>query len=204
VTVNQPDRDVSWTVVFRLGSDDDWHEWTRNHRSVPEAVRSAEVLVKTPPVVEIRFDRITVQRERFSLAELPETDEPAAVSPPADRAAEHADAAYTLMERFQRKAEEAESNAALLPAPDHRAVLLLAADAIDRETQRLKDHGVLEPDKFRPCRDASAQLRDMADCPACEARFEHIVHCPTPETHNWGCGCPTDQAPEGEQQGRQA
>ncbi|MFI2081487.1 hypothetical protein ACH43Y_14205 [Streptomyces rubiginosohelvolus] len=21
------------------------------------------------------------------------------------------------------------------------------------------------------------------------------VPCPTPETHNWGCGCPTDQAP---------
>jgi hypothetical protein len=20
-------------------------------------------------------------------------------------------------------------------------------------------------------------------------------HCPTPETHNWGCGCPTDKWP---------
>ncbi|MCI3246355.1 hypothetical protein MQN93_42355, partial [Streptomyces sp. 7R016] len=37
-----------------------------------------------------------------------------------------------------------------------------AADAIDRETQQAKNDGVLEPDKFRPCRDASAQLRAMA------------------------------------------
>jgi hypothetical protein len=53
---------------------------------------------------------------------------------------------------------------AVLPAPaDRAAILREAADAIDAETQQLKDHGVLEPDKFRPCRDASAQLRHMAD-----------------------------------------
>ncbi|MGW1938992.1 hypothetical protein [Streptomyces goshikiensis] len=49
-----------------------------------------------------------------------------------------------------------------------------------------------------------AGIRDMArqaggqptrDCPACEAGIEHTEHCPTPETHNWGCGCPTDQQP---------
>lgn len=34
----------------------------------------------------------------------------------------------------------------------------------------------------------------LADCPACGAGIEHDVHCPTPETHNWGCGCPPDQA----------
>lgn len=33
------------------------------------------------------------------------------------------------------------------------------------------------------------------DCPSCEAGIEHTEHCPTPETHNWGCGCLTDQAP---------
>jgi hypothetical protein len=33
------------------------------------------------------------------------------------------------------------------------------------------------------------------DCPACDAGIEHTEHCPTPETHNWGCGCPGDQAP---------
>jgi hypothetical protein len=48
------------------------------------------------------------------------------------------------------------------PAPARTTVLLEAADAIDTETQRLKDDGVLEPDRYRPCRDASAQLRTMA------------------------------------------
>ncbi|MFE9337725.1 hypothetical protein [Streptomyces sp. NPDC007063] len=33
------------------------------------------------------------------------------------------------------------------------------------------------------------------DCPACDAGLDHDEHCPTPETHNWGCGCATDQAP---------
>lgn len=32
------------------------------------------------------------------------------------------------------------------------------AEEIRRETQALKDHGVLEPDKFRPCRDAADQI----------------------------------------------
>ncbi|WP_369778861.1 hypothetical protein [Streptomyces sp. R33] len=31
------------------------------------------------------------------------------------------------------------------------------------------------------------------DCPSCEVGIEHDAHCPTPETHNWGCGCPTDE-----------
>jgi hypothetical protein len=35
----------------------------------------------------------------------------------------------------------------------------------------------------------------VADCPSCEVGIEHTVHCPTPETHNWGCGCPTDETP---------
>lgn len=52
---------------------------------------------------------------------------------------------------------------AVLPPPaDRGAVLLWAADRIDAETRQLKADEVLEPDKFRPCRDASAQLRRMA------------------------------------------
>ncbi|MFC8491812.1 hypothetical protein ACFUJU_13615 [Streptomyces sp. NPDC057235] len=42
------------------------------------------------------------------------------------------------------------------------AVLNEAADLIDAETAALKADGVLEPDKYRPCRDASAQLRRRA------------------------------------------
>lgn len=32
------------------------------------------------------------------------------------------------------------------------------AEAIRAETRLLKEHGVLEPDKFRPCRDAADQI----------------------------------------------
>lgn len=78
---------------------------------------------------------------------------------------------------------------------DRAAVLLWAADQIDAETRQAKTDGVLEPDKFRPCRDASAQLRALAGCQECASGLEHNTHCPTPETHNWGCGCPTDPVP---------
>ncbi len=30
---------------------------------------------------------------------------------------------------------------------------------------------------------------------AVQGAFERTEHCPTPETHNWGCGCLTDEAP---------
>ncbi|MCG0061686.1 hypothetical protein L0F81_00030 [Streptomyces tricolor] len=53
--------------------------------------------------------------------------------------------------------------AAAFPAPTGQAAgLLWAADQIDAETRQAKADGVLEPDKFRPCRDASAQLRRLA------------------------------------------
>ncbi|WP_327377970.1 hypothetical protein OG393_30830 [Streptomyces sp. NBC_01216] len=52
-------------------------------------------------------------------------------------------------------------------------------------------------DAANPCRlttDGPAVGRqDAEDCPACEVGIEHTEHCPTPETHNWGCGCPTDE-----------
>jgi hypothetical protein len=42
-------------------------------------------------------------------------------------------------------------------------------------------------------RTTTVVVQPLADCPACEAGIEHDVHCPTPESHNAGCGCPTDQ-----------
>ncbi|MGR3875753.1 hypothetical protein ACUXZZ_45290 (plasmid) [Streptomyces graminifolii] len=42
--------------------------------------------------------------------------------------------------------------------------------------------------------EAADELARMADCPACASGIEHTVHCPTPETHNAGCGCPTDRS----------
>jgi len=43
------------------------------------------------------------------------------------------------------------------------AELRTAADMVDAETQRCKDDGVLEPDQYRPCRDATEQIRQHAD-----------------------------------------
>lgn len=67
--------------------------------------------------------------------------------------------------RWRADAEDdADAVLAVLSTPaDRAAVLREAADEVDAETQRLQDHGVLEPDKFRPCRDATADLRRMAD-----------------------------------------
>ncbi|MGS2592048.1 hypothetical protein [Streptomyces hebeiensis] len=95
------------------------------------------------------------------------------------------------LRRMAAEAQQPEAEATV----DRAAVLLWGADQIDAATRQAKADGVLESDKFRPCRDASAQLRALAGCAACEAGVEHDVHCPIPETHNWGCGCPTDPVP---------
>lgn len=80
------------------------------------------------------------------------------------------------------------------------ALLRGAADDIDRETQQLKDDGVLEPDKFRPCRDATADLRRRADemeqeagCPGCGCA-EHRGFCDA-------CGCLDSRTADEVQQG---
>lgn len=121
--------------------------------------------------------------------------------PPTNQAAELTAAIYDALVDFQRTAQLASLQHAqmrqhlaehlsgalalrmgIVPTPEavRVAALLEGADAIDAETRQAKADGVLEPDTFRPCRDASAQLRRMA--------------CPTPLTHNWGCGCPSDVA----------
>ncbi|MGW4703741.1 hypothetical protein [Streptomyces sp. NPDC004285] len=43
--------------------------------------------------------------------------------------------------------------------------------------------------------DDSDDPEHIDDCPGCEVGIEHTEHCPSPETHNWGCGCPTDRWP---------
>lgn len=48
---------------------------------------------------------------------------------------------------------------------------------------------------MRPVTDEEIEaltIINLDDCPSCEAAIKHTVHCPTPETHNWGCGCPSD------------
>src|SRR5690606_2644464 len=86
----------------------------------------------------------------------------------------------TAISKWHRDPEQplyeqgADAVLAVLPEPaDRAAVLAEAADAIDAETRQAKADGVLEPDKYRPCRDASAQLRRMADETATETPEPH-------------------------------
>lgn len=67
-------RDVSWSVVFRMEDSSDWNEWSRWPTS-GEAVAKAEALVKIPVVAEIRFERVIVQRDRYSLHDLAVLDD---------------------------------------------------------------------------------------------------------------------------------
>lgn len=63
----QTSRDVSWSVMFRLGGTGIWAEWSSGHRSPDEAVDYAEELKANPGVAEVRFDRITRTRDMFDL-----------------------------------------------------------------------------------------------------------------------------------------
>lgn len=64
--------DVVWTVVIRIERTGNWIDWSTGHRSVPEVLAVAASLVSHPAIAEIRFDRTTKTRERFSLSELDE------------------------------------------------------------------------------------------------------------------------------------
>ncbi|MFG3046294.1 hypothetical protein ACGFZR_15360 [Streptomyces sp. NPDC048241] len=111
-----------------------------------------------------------------------------------------------------------ETRAAVLPTPDQRAAEDLAATTCSaqyhgpgedqarlciRATQHTgkahtDEHGFhwsdtvamypLADGRFRTGVNLQAELRRLAG----EAQQDA---CPTPESHNWGCGCPTDQLP---------
>ncbi|MFC9465182.1 hypothetical protein [Streptomyces coelicoflavus] len=92
---------------------------------------------------------------------------------------------------------------AVLPAPaDRRAVLREAADRIDRtdlpqDDVDCFDNGARWATKLlRRVADETAATETQArDCPACDAGIGHSEHCPTPETHKWGCGCHAETQP---------
>lgn len=63
-------RDVSLSVVIRIGGTGNWLEWSTGHRAVPEVLAVAEVIVSHPAIAEIRFDRVTRTTERLSLHDL--------------------------------------------------------------------------------------------------------------------------------------
>lgn len=65
-------QDVAWAVLFRLARTGVWCEWSTGHRSPSEALAEAEALAGIKPVVDIRFERRTGIRERFTRDELPE------------------------------------------------------------------------------------------------------------------------------------
>lgn len=109
---------------------------------------------------------------------------------------EHAAGAFALMEAFLRKANETEyvatpcDFAACEPGGEPCSVherLMAHAEG---------DHELCAAD----CGTAAAgtpqpETQAARDCPACDARIAHTVHCPAPESHNWGCGCPGDRLP---------
>ena len=66
--------DIVWTVVIRIEGTGNWIDWCTGHRTVQEALAEAETIVSHPAVAEIRFDRTTKTRERFSLADLDAED----------------------------------------------------------------------------------------------------------------------------------
>jgi hypothetical protein len=86
---------VAWTIVVRIEDTDRWIDWSTGHRTVPDVLAAAELIVPISTIAEIRFDRITTVRKRFSLADLGATDA-VAPSAPADRAAVLREAANGL------------------------------------------------------------------------------------------------------------
>lgn len=139
----------TWTTVFRLDDSEDWHDWSTGHRTVPEVLAVAELMAKIPTIAEIRFDRITTVRERFSLADLgTDGDVPPAASSsaPVDQVALRADLEEALKgagiyddeERMWRSLspawiqEIATEVLDVLPASvDRAAILREGADIID-------------------------------------------------------------------------
>jgi hypothetical protein len=196
--------DVSWSVVFRLDDNDDWHDWTRNHADVSDAVKSAEVLVKTPPVVEIRFDRITVQRERFSLTELSAAEPATPVGPAPDNraavllwAADQIDAGWfttaaTATAELRRLAGEAQRGEGACAHPHGRPGLASLLEHVGIDTSggvTVDGQTVAAPctcadagEEFRPAghyRDCPQYAREAQQDPTQDGTEAH------PPQHTW-------------------
>ncbi|MFJ3170612.1 hypothetical protein ACIPJK_07480 [Streptomyces roseus] len=69
-----PEATVTWDVVFRCG-EGPWHPWERARASSADAIRAAEPLASMPGVTEIRFERVTTNRERLSLHDIAQAEE---------------------------------------------------------------------------------------------------------------------------------
>ena len=98
--------------------------------------------------------------------------------------------------------------------PDPYAKLTAAVVEIGTQLRRVADAHTTPTDDSLPAKvdEATATLRRLRHVPLCHAcRFTvdqtlagprpdaptataDDARCPTPETHNWGCGCPTDHS----------
>ncbi|PVC73503.1 hypothetical protein [Streptomyces sp. CS081A] len=56
---------------------------------------------------------------------------------------------------------------------------------VDEARGAARQAGGQQPDTTTPAR----------ACVECELGTAHTAHCPSPDTHNWGCGCPSDEKP---------
>ncbi|WP_405769237.1 hypothetical protein OG539_32675 [Actinacidiphila glaucinigra] len=74
----EPGTVVTWSVMFRLEDSTEWNQWSTGWQTPEQAVANAGVLAAVQAVEEIRFDRITVSRDRFSLHDLAALTAPAA------------------------------------------------------------------------------------------------------------------------------
>ncbi|MFF4552754.1 hypothetical protein [Streptomyces sp. NPDC001422] len=92
---------------------------------------------------------------------------------------------------------------ARVSAPADRAAILREAEAAlrgegKRLTGEFNDSDILHEDgpaaAVATWGRAADLMRRLAECQECEWGVEHTEHCPYPESHNWGCGCPTDVA----------
>lgn len=125
--------DVAWTIVVRIEDTDRWIDWSTGHRTVPDVLAAAELIVPVSTIAEIRFDQITTARKRFSLADLGATDA-AVPSAPADTDLRERIAQAIFTNRFPTDSWEkqhaairndyrdiADAVLAELPAPTDRA-----------------------------------------------------------------------------------
>ncbi|MBU8549768.1 hypothetical protein IMX12_13210 [Streptomyces sp. Babs14] len=100
---------------------------------------------------------------------------------------------------------------AVLPAPVDRAAVLRdfvreLGDRLLGCCQECNACAAIARDLAAEMAESDAELRRVADetattetpardCPACDAGIGHSEHCPTPETHKWGCGCQETHPP---------
>ncbi|WP_435610017.1 hypothetical protein [Streptomyces sp. C10-9-1] len=63
-------RDISWVVKIRLHRTGCWLTWSEGHRAQDEALLAGEQVDRLDAVAEVRYERVTRQRDLFTAPEL--------------------------------------------------------------------------------------------------------------------------------------